>query len=50
MEDNILQKINSTTKCVSVTASGIKVYDKRIDIANILKLYSLQSSIPAKQV
>jgi hypothetical protein len=49
MEDNILQKINSTTKCVSVTASGIKVYDKRIDIANILKLYSLQSSIPAKE-
>ncbi|MGL4655053.1 MAG: hypothetical protein ACRCWM_04085 [Sarcina sp.] len=48
-KENILKRLNLEVKCISLTAKGIKVYDKRIDIANILKIHSEESSIPAKE-
>ncbi|MGL4453007.1 MAG: hypothetical protein ACRCTZ_17750 [Sarcina sp.] len=48
-KENILNQLNSEVKCISLSAKGVKVYDKRIDIADILKIYSRESSIPAKE-
>lgn len=45
----ILKKVNSEIKCVYLSARGVKVYNKAIDIASIIRVKSRQVSIAWKE-